>query len=467
MSDKAQKPALINIIWLILILIAIISAAFTGRMEELTKASFEKAKSAVNLAIGLIGAMSLWLGIMKVAEEGGLLKKIARLIKPLMVRLFPDIPAEHPAMSSIIMNIAANILGLGNAATPLGIKAMKDLNSFNPQPHTATNSMCLFLAINTSSVTLLPLGVMAVRSAAGSASPASILIPTLFATLCSTMVAILMARFLSRLPAFANTDPLVGPQNSDNVEPGADSKSGISAANFDDDPKTTSQEEKKSLENEPEKDCPALPLGPVRKILITIFLLLGLAALFFRLGVEIKQGRGAEFAQTLLSFWMIPFLMAFLLLYGYSKGINVYETFTAGAKEGFKVAITIIPFLVAILVAVGMFRVSGALELLVTLLSPLTSVVGMPAEVLPMAFLRPLSGTGAFGVMSEIVSHAPDSFSSFLASTMQGSTETTFYVLAVYFGAVQIRKTRHALHACLLADLAGIVAAVFICNIWF
>jgi spore maturation protein SpmA len=436
-----KKPSAINVIWLYLILISIVVAAYSGKMDIITKASFEAAKSAVMLAIGLVGAMALWLGIMKVAESAGLMLIISRAIRPVMTRLFPGVPAEHPAMSAMIMNIAANMLGLGNAATPMGLKAMAELDKLNPSKGTATNAMCLFLAINTSNVSLLPLGVIAVRAAAGSASPASILVPSLIATSCSTIVAIITANFFAR----ANPDPApAAVSSSDSVSGGAEA------------------------EKSPETPAEALCVpGWLGKTIAWSMIALFLAAVPLHF---IGAGRLPVFDYNLLikgTGWLVPFLMGFFLLVGYFRGVKVYEALTDGAKEGFQVAVRIIPFMVAIFVAIGMFRESGALDLLTRLLQPALSPLGFPTEALPVAFLRPLSGTGSFAVMSEIIQRAPDSFASFLVSVMQGSTETTFYVLAVYFGSVAVRKSRYALTVGLIADAAGVLAALGISHLMF
>ena len=385
--------------------------------------------------------MALWLGLMKVAEAGGLMRLIARAIRPVMHRLFPDVPAEHPAMSAMIMNMAANALGLGNAATPMGIKAMMELDRLNPNKGEATNAMCLFLAINTSSVTILPLGVIGVRAAAGAAEPASILIPSLVATLCSTAMAIVASKAFVR---FGSHKTLIE----------RPSKA----------PEDTEQCPASICNGEKEVDEELDPPGRVgRWAAILIVLAFAGGAVFRVLTGTDWQDMGRE----ILSYWLVPAIMCGLLLFGYLRGVKVYEAATAGAKEGFQVAIKIIPFLVMILVAIGMFRASGAFDLVVSAVQPITSMIGMPADALPMAFMRPLSGSGAFGIMSEVVSRAPDSFSSFLVSTMQGSTETTFYVLAVYFGAVGVVRSRHAVPAALLADATGILMALVICHIMF
>ncbi|MBW6520858.1 MAG: spore maturation protein [Desulfoarculaceae bacterium] len=429
-----QKPSAINIIWLALVVLATVTASYTGRMDALTKASFESAKDAVILAIGLIGPMALWLGIMKVAEVGGLMQIIARWVRPLMVRLFPEVPHDHPAMSAMIMNMAANGLGLGNAATPMGIKAMQELEKLAPEKGTATNAMCLFLAINTSCVTILPLGVITVRAAAGATSPASIVIPSLIATCCSTLVAITMAKILAAregepklAAAYAKPEPL--------METGTEPK--------------------------------LVPPGMVGRLFIWLMIAAFIGGAGYQLTIAAAPFAFSASSLNVLSGWLIPMLISGLLIFGYLRGVKVYEALTDGAKEGFTTAMRIIPFMVAIFVAIGMFRASGAMEILITILSPVTSAMGMPAEALAMALMRPLSGSGAFGLMSEIVNQGPDTFLADLVSVIQGSTETTFYVLAVYFGAVGIRRTRHALPAALCADAAGIIAAVLVCNLWF
>ncbi len=437
-----KKPSAINIIWLSMIVIATVTAAFTGEMAAVTNAMFVSAKGAVTLAIGLVGPMALWFGAMKVVEAGGLMRIVARAISPVMRRLFPDVPTDHPAMSAIIMNMAANALGLTNAATPMGLKAMKELDTLNPEKGTATDSMCLFLAINTSNVALLPLGVITIRAVAGSSSPAAIMLPSFFATLCSTIVAITAAKLLQR-----TSTPLI-PHVPEEKEPQKEAKGKIES----------------SLDKLVEE---IFPPGIISKIFILLLIAAFIAGVIFRIS---KGNLPTLFSQQFfssLSNWLMPMLLCSLLLFGFFKGIKVYETLTEGAKEGFSIAIRIIPFMVAIFVAIGMFRESGALDIFIKILEPITSLIGMPPEALQVALLRPLSGSGSFGVMAEIVNKDPDSFLSFLVSTMQGSTETTFYVLAVYFGSISIKRTRHALPAGLCADAAGAIAAVFICRMMF
>ena len=430
-----------NAIFFAIVLIAFLVAAVrqltwdgsgeTAPMDHLATSMIDSAKGSVELALGLVGVMALFLGLMKVAERGGLLVIIAKTVRPLMIRLFPDVPADHPAMGAIILNISANVLGLGNAATPFGIRAMQELDKLNPHKGTATNAMALFLAINTSSVTILPTGVIALRAAAGSNDPAGIVPTTLFATICSTIVAITTAKLLQRHFAV----------------------------------KTVPEDEQP--EEREEDSAPDTPEPPTLEGADTAYpgwismLVLGLIAALIPLTVVY----GSAIAP-----WIIPALMVGLLGFGVAKKVRVYEAFVEGGKEGFQVALRIIPYLVAILVAVGMFRASGALELLIKPLGAVTNLVGLPPEALPMALLRPLSGSGAYGVMASIIEDpavGPDSYTGYLVSTLQGSTETTFYVLAVYFGAIQVRRIRHALAAGLSADVAGVIAAVLICSLLY
>jgi spore maturation protein SpmA/spore maturation protein SpmB len=422
-----------NVVFLGIVLVAFFTAAWReihwvggelSPMESLSKAMIGSAASSVELALGLIGVMTLFLGLMKVAEAGGLLRILAALIRPLMVRLFPEVPSQHPAMGAMILNLSANAMGLGNAATPFGIRAMQELDRLNPRPGTATDSMALFLAINTSSVTLLPTGVIALRAAAGSADPAGILPTTLFASLCSTLVAIVAAKLYSRV----SREKSLQRREED---PAAE-----------------------STERVPEDMTAAYPLWVS---------LSAIGVLCAMIPMTVKYGRA-------LSPWIIPGLMAGFLAFGVVKRVKVYEVFVEGAKEGFQVAVRIIPYLVAILVAVGMFKASGALELMVNWLGPWTGRVGLPAEALPMALMRPLSGSGAYGILAAIVQDpaiGPDSYTGYLVSTLQGSTETTFYVLAVYFGAVQVRRIRHTLAAALTADLFAVIASVAACTYLF
>lgn len=410
-------------------------------MAALAKGMIDQAGASVTLAIGLIGVMALFLGLMKVAEAGGLLTIIARTIRPLMTRLFPDVPADHPAMGAMILNFSANVLGLGNAATPFGIRAMQELDRLNPHPGTATNAMVLFLAINTSSITLLPTGVIALRAAAGSADPAAIVPTTLVATIISTTVAIIAAKFYQRLfpmppgTVAAPHAPITRQdQPSPDTDPAQDANAGDIIAATD-----------------------ARDAYPAWVSVCVLGFVLALVP------ITVLWGR-------IVSPWIIPGLMVALLAFGMARKVAVYEMFVEGAKDGFSVAVRIIPYLVAILVAIAMLRASGTLELFVRAVGPFTGTIGLPAEALPMALLRPLSGSGAYGLLASIINDpavGPDSYAGLLVSTLQGSTETTFYVLAVYFGAVQIRRIRHGLAAGLTADIAGIMAAVVICLLLF
>jgi spore maturation protein SpmA len=393
------------------------------KMKEITSSSLEYAGLAVNIAIGLIGVMALWLGIMKIAESAGLINLIASWMKPFTRRLFPDVPPNHPAMGAMIMNMSANMLGLGNAATPFGLKAMEELDSLNPNKGTATNSMVTFLAINTAGMTLIPASAIAIRAASGSSDPAIIIGTSLFGSFCATVAGILSAKLLQ------------------NISSGYKEwyRSNI-------------------------------------KLLVVILIIIGfIASLFLIPGIK---NAGSIFAlfpvksiKYLIQFFSIiaiPTLIVFFVGYGLFKKVKVYEQFVDGAKEGFNIAIRILPYLLAILVAIGIFRAGGAMQWLISILTPLTNLIGMPAEALPMALMRPLSGSGSLGIMSEVITvHGPDSFIGILVSTFYGSTETTFYVLAVYFGAVNIKNTRHAVPAGLIADICGILGALFIVKLLF
>jgi len=441
----------LNWIWLGLILASVVYASFAGHMADLSLALFEGSKDAIQLVIGLVGGMVFMLGIMRVAFDGGLRDWIARALAPLMRRLFPEVPADHPAMGAMVMNLASNILGLGNAATPFGLKAMSELSKLNQGRSSASDAMVLFLAINTSAITLLPpSGTMMVRAAANSQSPEAIWIPTLIATSCSTLAAVAMFYLLRRLPIFR-------PQPEAGAPPGEDTIADLPEPESADDdldlfPSSTSKG----------------PIEPWRWAILGA-VILALGAAMVREGLRLVAELGAiDGVMGLLQVWSFPLLIAALLLIGIAGRINVYDSMIEGAKEGLEVAVRIVPYLVAIIAAVAMFRASGLLDLMIWAASPVTSAVGVPAEVLPMAILRPLSGSGSFAVMSEtLTAYGPDSFIGMLASTLQGSTETTFYVLAVYFGAARITHGRHTLAACLTGDLAGFVGAVAACHLFF
>lgn len=405
-----------NAVFLVLVVASFAAAAWAeltgpgGAMEALSAAIVEQAAASVPLAFGLIGIMALFLGLMKVAEAAGLLESVARLLRPLLTRLFPEIPDDHPAMAAMVMNIAANLLGLGNAATPFGIRAMEHLERLNPHPGTASNAQVLFLAINTAGLTLLPTKVIALRASTGATDPAAVVGPTLAATLVAVVVAVLAARGLQRLsPSPVPLPPL------------------------------------------PRRATDQTRLWPT---VIAVAFLLALVPLLLSHGKVIGP-------------WLLPGLVAGILLYGAVKRVAIYETFVAGARAGFGVAVKIIPYLVAILMAVGMIRASGVLAAILEPLGRLTAPLGLPAEALTMAAMRTLSGSGSYGLLAAQMKDpaiGPDGYLGILLGTLYGSTETTFYVLAVYFGAVGIRRIRHALIVGLLADFSALIAAVLVCK---
>jgi spore maturation protein SpmA len=396
------------------------------KLKDITNSALDNASTAVTISLGLIGIMALWLGVMKVADKAGLISIIANWLKPVTKKLFPDVPSDHPAMGSMIMNISANMLGLGNAATPFGLKAMEDLDTLNPDKGTATNAMVTFLAINTAGMTLIPATAIAVRAAAGSSEPAIIIGTSLFGSSCATVAGILAAKTLEKFPIKRGE---FGNWLSKNLK--------------------------------------------VFSILVAIILLL-ILIIFTGLGKflgSVFDFLSPDIFKNIIQIFStiaIPFLIIVFIGYGAFKKVKVYEEFVEGAKEGFNIAVKIIPYLVAMLMAIGIFRAGGAMDWLIYILKPVTNLIGMPAEALPMALMRPLSGSGSLGIMTEIISvHGPDSFIGILTSTFFGSTETTFYVLAVYFGAINIRNTRHAVPAGLIADTAGILGAVFIVRLLF
>ena len=401
-----------NAVFFWIVALSVVFAGITGTPAEVGKEALDASKGAITLALGLVGYIALFLGLVKVVEEAGGLRFMARIIRPILVRLFPDVPPDHPAMGAMVMNIAANALGLGNAATPFGLKAMKELNTLNKEEGTATNAMILFLAINTSGLALLPTGMIGLRNHFGSGDPAAIFPTTLMATACSTAVGVLVAKWLSRRAMFAAPE---AQRLADAELQAARPKEGLADL------------------------VPLVLFGAAMVTMVWGVYVLGEAA----------------------SAWIMPALILGMLTVGYVRGVKVYEVFVVGAKEGFGLAVMIMPYLVAILAAVGMFKKSGGLAQLVTLFEPLTRFIGMPGEVLPLALMRPLSGSGAFGITSSLVeTHGADSMIGTLATTMNGSTDTTFYVLAVYFGSVGVSRIRHAVPAGLAADITGALAAV-------
>ena len=433
---------MLNGLFVFIALASVLFAAVTSQMQPLTDAIITSARDAVDLAIGLIGIMAFFLGLMRVASDAGLMASISRAVSPVMRLLFPSVPAGSPAMSAMVLNISANMLGLGNAATPFGIKAIEELNKYNSRTGTATNAMVLFLAINTAGLAILPSGIIGIRAALGSADASGIFFPTWFASASATLVGVTVALLLSRLPRYRATEP---PPLAVPAAPAETGRVDVTAP-------------------------PALPLtpSPTRRLLGWAF---WVGFLFFAVRDFVARSRTEtvlDVLRDMASFWILPALVATFILYGWVRHVRVYESLIEGAKEGFQVALRIIPYLVAILVVVGMFRASGGLGLLIDVIAPVTALIGMPAEALPMALLRPLTGSGALGVASEaMTAYGPDSLVGYMVSTYQGSTETTFYVLAVYFGAVGVKETRHVIPACLMADVAGILAATFIVNLMF
>jgi spore maturation protein SpmA len=381
-----------------------------GVWAAMVGAAFDLAKTGFEIALGLTGIMCLWLGIMRLGEKGGAVDLLARAFGPLLRRIFPGIPDGHPAMGSIVMNMAANMLGLDNAATPLGLKAMKELQEINPEPEQASNDQILFLVLNTSAVTVIPTTIFVYRAQMGAADPTDIFIPILIATFCSTMVGLLVTAAVQRLRLW---DP-------------------VSLAY----------------------------LGGLTAMVV------GMILYFSRLDQQTMQVQSS----VLSNFVIFSVIVVFVFLAA-RRRLPLYEVFVEGAKDGFKVAVSIIPYLVAMLVAIGIVRASGALDFLLDGIRWLVAQIGLDTrwvEGLPTALMKPLSGSGARGLMLEtMAAHGADSFAGRLVSVIQGSTETTFYVLAVYFGSVGIRRTRHALACGLAADVAGAVAAILVCYFFF
>lgn len=446
---------MLNAIWLGLLVVAVVLGGVFDRMDEVAKGAIEMAELGVKIAIGLVGVMALWLGMMRLAERAGLVQTLARWLRPVMTRLFPEVPSDHPAMGSMLMNMAANMLGLANAATPLGLRAMRDLETLNRTPGTATNAMCMFLAINTSSVQLLPVTAVAILAAAGSAAPYAIVGTAFLATLCSTVVGVGSARLLQRWPVFRVREAETAGHSGGRVEVeeggegGAAQESGAAGA---------AAPAPKRMH----------PFGVVMVVVLVLaFVWFFVMRVVFPVGDAVGEPILIRSVQA-ISLLAIPFLLAFFPAYAAARGIAVYEEFTEGAKEGFQVAVRIIPYLVAILVAIGMFRSAGGIEILAGALGGVLERVGFPVDLLPMVMMRPLSGGGTMGIFTELVSTlGPDHLVSRMAATIFGSTETTFYVITVYFGSVAIRRTRHAIASGLLADLAGVIAAIAICRAVF
>jgi spore maturation protein SpmA/spore maturation protein SpmB len=391
--------------------------------------------------------MVFFLGLMRIAFDAGLRDVIARRLAPITRRLFPDVPPDHPAMGAMIMNMASNVLGMGNAATPFGLKAMSELARLNGHSGSASNAMVLFLAINASAITLLPpLGTVGVRAAANSVDPWAIWMPTLFATICSTIAAITAYVLLGRLSIFKHRPELPGDPNAQGWDAPEEDAAATSVSLP---PESTIQQWSRRV-----------------FVLATVLLTLSLIGDTFW-SVYVEDGFVIAF-RGVLQVWALPALLIAVLLYGFGNRVRIYDSMVAGGRDALDVAYKIVPYLVVILVAVAMFRASGALDVVIGFVDPWTSLIGVPAEVLPMALIRPLSGSGALGVMSEIFNaHGPDSFIGLLTSTLMGSTETTFYILAVYLGAAGVVDGRHALFACLIGDISGFFGAVAACHFFF
>jgi spore maturation protein SpmA len=451
----------LNYIWLALVLLAVAIGGWNDRLKDVTDGAFDGARTAVTIALGLIGVMALWLGVMRLAERAGLVQRIARGLRPIMHRLFPDVPADHPAMGSMLMNMAANMLGLGNAATPLGLRAMRDLEALNPRPGVATNAMCTFLAINTSSVQLIPTTAIAILVAAGSHRPTAIVGTALLATLCAASVAIISVKLLEKLPWFR-----VG---NGSIVAVADPGAPLTSA------KLLREEERAGLSDPGYNHLAEKKPVPLWRSMILVVLVVFFAALFvrmvfpqlFNLPADMITANQNAFVRSVnaLSILAIPFLLSFFPLYAAVRGIKVYDEFVEGAKEGFGVILKIIPFLVTMLVAINMFKGAGGIDMLTRMLAPVLGPLHFPPDLLPIALMRPLSGGATLALFTDVVHRlGPDNIVSLMAATIYGSTETTFYVAAVYFGSVGIKQTRHAIPAGLLADATGVIASVIICR---
>lgn len=402
----------LNYIWLAFFLIALVvglsKLIFLGDTTVFTtmvSATFDSAKTGFEISIGLTGVLTLWLGLMKVGEKGGAIGAMATVVRPFFRRLFPGVPADHPAMGSIIMNFAANMLGLDNAATPLGLKAMQELQDLNPEKDTATNAQIMFLVLNTSGLTVIPISIMVYRAQLGAVNPSDVFIPILITTYFATLVALILVGVIQRINLL---DPVL------------------------------------------------------LAYLVGVTGFIAAATWYF---TGLPQDQVQSISNVVANVILYGVISSFLIM-ALVRRVNAYEAFIEGAKEGFQVAVRIIPYLVAILVAIGVFRASGTLDLMVTGLGRLFTALGLRTDLipaLPTALMKPLSGSGARGMMVDAMkTYGADSFVGRLASTFQGATDTTFYILALYFGSVGVKKTRHAVACGLIADLAGVVAAIFV-----
>ncbi len=407
----------LNYIWIgfiiIAFVIALVKLIILGDVTvfpALIDSTFASSKTAFEISLGLTGVLSLWLGIMKIGERGGVVNVLARLLSPVFTRLFPDIPKGHPVTGAIFMNIAANMLGLDNAATPLGLKAMEQLQTLNPNKETATNPMIMFLVLNTSGLTLIPISIMVYRAQLGAAQPTDVFIPILLATFFSTVAGIIITSIYQRINLLNRTM--------------------------------------------------LLTLGGMALVV---------GAIIWGFG-QLDKDQMNIVSTSVANILLMTIIVAFVLA-GMKHRINVYDAFVEGAKEGFTTAVRIIPYLVAILVAIGLFRASGAMDMLINGVATLVKALGGNSDfvgALPTALMKPLSGSGARGMMVDaMTTYGADSFVGRLSCIFQGSTDTTFYILAVYFGSVGIRNMRHAVPCGLLADLAGVIAAIGIAYLFF
>ncbi len=465
---------MLNYIWLAFLLVAVLVGGFTGQLQPMTTGAFDTAKSAVmEIALPLAGVMAIWLGMMRLAEQSGLVQIIARALRPLLRLLFPEVPPEHPAMGAMVMNMAANMLGLGNAATPLGLRAMALLNQLNPRPGVASNAMCTFLTINTASIQLIPTTAIGILAIAGAKEPSSFILAAVLSTAIALTCGIIVCKFLERLSIFAPP-----PIEKSEAAEGTAGPAPVAAA--------TSVEA-----------IQAPPLTMWGRVALWLFLA-AFAGMFIVIAYPefanqwpVRTGAPWRFAELFpdlasqvvdgklvrhdtmrviktLSLLAVPFLLTFFPLYATLRRVKVYEQFTEGAKEAFGVAQRIIPFLVAMLVSIRMLRDAGVIKGITDVIGPALGRIGFPADLLPMVLLRPLSGSATQGIFVDIVKRfGPDELISKMAATIYGSTETTFYVIAVYFGSVAVRKSRHAIIAGLTADTVAVIASIALCWVFF
>jgi spore maturation protein SpmA len=448
---------MLNYIWLGLIGLAVLMGGFRGNIGEVGQAGIDRAIYAVYpLGITLLAVMTLWLGLMRLAEKAGLVHRLGLALKPIMVRLFPEVPANHPAMGAIVLNVAANILGLNNAATPLGLRAMNELETLNRRPGVATNAMCMLLTINTSSITLIPVTAIALLAAAKGKNPTIIIGTSLAATALTQACAIGTCKLLERTRwSKRQLEEAVVPQE---VNP-AGTKAAVEGL---------------GLEEKAEQADAALPWVPGSQWILAgvvgIFIAMVIAFAFPELIGRAPTPDVAVHAWPLrlvsaLSVLVLPWLIFLFPLYAALRRIPVYEQFVEGGKEAVQVILRILPYLVGMLAAVGMFSMAGGMDLITWILHPLTDLFGFPSQLVPMAVIRPFSSAAALGLLTDLIrNNGPDSLIALMAATFYGCSETTFYVIAVYFGSVGIRKTRHAIPAGLVADAIAPIAAVIICR---